>query len=211
MLPLIPNAARHVSCSRKVTVLERSGGSIIKHLHTEFAHLEVRVAQWMVSHSITLLRVSLGVVFLAFGLLKFFPGLSPVEVLVKNTLDVLTSGLLPASVSIVLVATLECAIGFGLITGRLLRLTLVLLGFQMIGAMAPLFLFPGELFGGPFHAPTLEGQYVLKDVVLVAAGLVIGATLWGGRIVAERVRRAEDYKSYRPQGATYQRGRGPLL
>jgi hypothetical protein len=69
----------------------------------------------------------------------------------------------------------------------------------MLGAMSPLFLFPGQLFAGPLHAPTLEAQYIIKDVVLIGAGLVIGATLHGGRIVSERVRRAENYKSYVPR------------
>lgn len=170
----------------------------MRSIHVRFDRLEVLSAQWMVRHSITLLRISLGLIFLAFGLLKFFPGLSPAEVLVQSTLAVFTFGLLPAGVSIVLVAIMECTIGLGLITGRFMRLTLLLLGLQMIGAMSPLFLFPAELFGGPFYAPTLEGQYVLKDVVLISAGLVLGATLHGGRIVTERVRRSENYKSYRP-------------
>ena len=170
----------------------------MKSMNARLDRLEVLSAQWMVRYSITLLRISLGLIFLAFGLLKFFPGLSPAEVLVQSTLAVFTLGLIPAGVSIVLVAIMECTIGLGLITGRFLRLTLALLAFQMIGAMSPLLLFPNELFGGPFHAPTLEGQYVLKDVVLISAGLVVGATLHGGRIVTERVRRSENYKSYRP-------------
>ncbi len=73
---------------------------------------------------------------------------------------------------------------------------LALLAFQMVGAMSPLVLFPGELFGGSFHAPTLEGQYIIKDVALISAGLVLGSTLHGGRMVSERVHRAEDYTSY---------------
>lgn len=55
----------------------------------------------------------------------------------------------------------------------------------MLGAMSPLALFPGELFAGPSHAPTLAAQYIIKDVVLVGAGLVIAATWTGARIVAE--------------------------
>ena len=58
-----------------------------------------------------------------------------------------------------------------------------------VGAMSPLLLFPGDLFGGPHHAPTLEGQYVLKDVVLVSAGLVIGGALQGRRNASEHALR----------------------
>lgn len=134
-------------------------------------------------YSITLLRVGLGVVFLGFGLLKFFPGLSPVEDLVVNTVGVLTFGAISASAGIALVAALECAIGLSLIAGKFMRLTLLLLAFQMLGAVSPLFFFPGELFTGPLHAPSLAAQYIIKDVVLVGAILVIGATLRGGRII----------------------------
>ena len=157
---------------------------------------ETSFTQWLVGHSLAVLRVSLGAVFLSFGLLKFFPGLSPAQELATHATDVLSFGLLPAGVSIVMVAALECTIGLGLISGRFLRLTLLLLGFQMVGAMSPLLLFPGELFSGPYHAPTLEAQYILKDVVLISVGLVLGATMHGGRIVSERVRRAEDYTRY---------------
>jgi uncharacterized membrane protein YphA (DoxX/SURF4 family) len=150
--------------------------------------------------------VSLGAVFLGFGLLKFFPNLSPAQDLVTRTTEVLSFGLVPAGMGIVMVAALECLIGLGLISGRYLRTTLLLLGFQMVGAMSPLLLFSGELFGGPFHAPTLEGQYIIKDVVLISAGLVLGATLHGGRIVSERVRRAEDYTRYAVRPAESRRG-----
>lgn len=130
------------------------------------------------------------------GMPKFVPGLSLAQDLATRTTDVLSFGLAPAGLSIVLLSALKCTIGTGLISGRHMRLVLALSGFQMIGAMSPLFHFPDELFGGPFHAPTLLGQYMIKDVVLISAGLVLGATMHGGRIVFERVRRAENYTRY---------------
>ena len=165
-------------------------------LRPKLRHAETRFTTWLVAYSLSLLRVSLGAIFLLFGVLKFVPGLSPAQELATRTTDALSFGLVPAGLSIVMIAALECTIGLGLISGRRMRLVLALLGFQMIGAMSPLFLFPNELFGGPFHAPTLLGQYVIKDVVLISAGLVLGATVHGGRIVSERVRRAEDYTRY---------------
>lgn len=171
-----------------------SAGSLRAKLETS----EAATTRWLARWSITILRVSLGGVFLGFGLLKFFPGVSPAEGLVAKTLGVLAFGIIPAHAGVVLVAALECAIGLGLITGRFLRLALVLLGLQMIGAMSTLLLFPGELFGGPYHTPTLEGQYVLKDVVLISAGLVIGTTLRrGGRIdPRNRARRSVARRSH---------------
>ena len=159
--------------------------------------VDVGITHWMARHGVVILRVALGVVFLWFGFLKFFPDLSPAQTLAVKTIDVLTLGLLPGSVSLVLLATLECAIGLGLISGRLMRLTLLLLAFQMVGAASPLFLFPSEVFTAFPYAPTLEGQYIIKNIVLVSAGLVIGATVRGGGLTAhpqgiKEARRTED-------------------
>jgi uncharacterized membrane protein YphA (DoxX/SURF4 family) len=151
-----------------------------------FDPLDVRLTGWMARYGVVVLRVALGVVFLWFGALKYFPGLSPAQTLALGTIDALTFGLVPAGVSLVLLATLECAIGLGfLISGRFMRLTLLLLAFQMVGAASPLFLFPGEVFTQFPYAPTLEGQYIIKNVVLVSAGLVIGATVRGGGLSAD--------------------------
>ena len=146
--------------------------------------VDVRITQWMARYGVVTLRVALGLVFLWFGVLKFFPGLSPAQTLALKTIDLLTFGLIPAGVSLVLLAALECAIGLGLISGRFMRPTLLLLAFQMVGAASPLLLFPGEVFTAFPYAPTLEGQYIIKNIVLVSAGLVIGATVRGGGLTA---------------------------
>ena len=114
-----------------------------------FDHAEVCVTCWLARYSITLLRIGLGVVFLGFGLLKFFPGLSPVEDLVANIVGVLTFGTISASAGIVLVAALECAIGLGLIAGKFMRFTLLLLAFQMLGAVSSLFFSPASSSPAP--------------------------------------------------------------
>jgi uncharacterized membrane protein YphA (DoxX/SURF4 family) len=176
--------------------MENLYASLVESLRRTLEALEARIVPWLACYSITILRVGLGIIFFGFGLLKFFPGFSPAEDLVMQTLGVLSFGLVPVRVGVVLVASLECAIGLGLITGRFLRTSLALLGFQMLGAMSPLVLFSSELFSGPFHAPTLEGQYVLKDVVLISAGLVIGTTLQGGRLVSGRAHRATTDRSH---------------
>jgi hypothetical protein len=58
----------------------------------------------------------------------------------------------------------------------------------MIGALSPLVLFPGTVFDRFLVAPTLEGQYIIKNLVLIGAALVIAATVQGGRFVAEPAR-----------------------
>ena len=142
--------------------------------------VDARLTLYMARYGIVTLRVTLGIVFFWFGILKFFPGLSPAQTLAIKTIDLLTLGFLPAGAGIVLLAALECAIGVGLISGKFMRLTLLLLAFQMVGAASPLLLFPGEVFTQFPYAPTLEGQYIIKNLVLVSAGIVIGATVRGG-------------------------------
>jgi uncharacterized membrane protein YphA (DoxX/SURF4 family) len=139
----------------------------------------------MARHGLLLLRLSLGVVFLWFGALKFFPGLSPAQVLATKTISVLTFGVVPPSVSLPVLAGWECVIGIGLLAGARLREVLLLLFLQMAGTLTPVFLFPGEVFTRVPYAPTLEGQYIIKNVVLIAAGIVVGATVRGGRVVPE--------------------------
>ncbi|GAA3435768.1 hypothetical protein [Kutzneria kofuensis] len=63
--------------------------------------------------------------------------------------------------------------GLSLITNIGLRVAIYPTGLWAVGILLPLALMPGELFSGPDHMPTLEGQYVLKDLVLLAATLVI--------------------------------------
>lgn len=150
-----------------------------------FETLDLGITRWLARHSLALLRMGMGLVFLWFGALKFFPGLSPAEGLAARTVDVLSFGLVPGGLGVFLVAILECAIGLGLVSGRLLRLTLLLLAFQMLGTLAPLVLFPGEVFARGPLVPTLEGQYILKNAVLIGAGAVLGATARGGRLVAD--------------------------
>jgi len=139
----------------------------------------------MARFGILLLRVSLGIIFFWFGVLKFFPGFSPAQELATRTISILTFGVIPPNVSILVLATWECLIGLGLLLGVFMRATLLLLFLQMLGTIAPLFLFPQEVFTHLPYAPTLEGQYIIKNIVLVSAGLVIGATVRGGAIVAD--------------------------
>ncbi len=156
----------------------------MRSLYRRFLHVENVIHHQLVAHSVAVLRVAVGAVFLGFGVLKYFPGVSPAENLTKATTHLLTFGLVPDGVSIVAIATLECFIGISLIAGRWMRLALWLLAVQFAGILSPLVLLPGRLFAGPHGAPTLEGQYVLKDVILVAAGMVIAAvTFRGGRLV----------------------------
>lgn len=148
--------------------------------------VDARITNWMANHGLRLLRISLGVVFLWFGVLKFFPGLSPATDLAARTIYVLSFGAISPGVSVPLLAAWECLIGVGLILGIFMRATLFLLALQMAGTLTPLLLFPGEVFTRVPYAPTLEGQYIIKNAVLISAAIVLGATVRGGGLVAEQ-------------------------
>jgi uncharacterized membrane protein YphA (DoxX/SURF4 family) len=156
-------------------------------IYTTYKRFDKQITEWMACYGITLLRVSLGLVFFWFGVLKFFPGLSPAQDLAGRTIDILTFGVVPASVSVHVLALWECVIGVCLITNLFMRAALLLLFLQMMGTVTPIFIFPEEVFFAIPFAPTLEGQYIIKNIVLVSAGLIIGATVRGGRIVADPI------------------------
>ncbi|TMR21281.1 DoxX family membrane protein [Nonomuraea turkmeniaca] len=140
------------------------------------------VTRWLAANSIDVLRVSLGMIFLGFGVLKFFPGVSPAEELSVATVQTLSLGLLSGTTALMFVAAVECFVGLTLITGRLLKTGLAVLAGALVGIMAPLVLFFTDLFPGP---PTLTAQYVLKDIVLAAAAMVIAARALGARLVPQ--------------------------
>jgi uncharacterized membrane protein YkgB len=135
----------------------------------------------MADHGITMLRLALGVVFVWFGALKFVPGLSPAEGLVRATVP-----FLPGELFLPFLGLWEVTIGVGFLTGRALRLTILLLFLQMPGTLAPVLLLPERVFTHFPFGLTLEGQYIVKNTVLIAAALVIGATVRGARLVEER-------------------------
>lgn len=150
--------------------------------YTAYMQLDERVTRWMARHGVTLLRVGLGAVFLWFGVLKLFPGMSPARNLAARTIALLTFGMMPPGVSTQVLALLECVVGVGLITNHFMRATLLLLFVMTVGTAAAIFLLPDEVFTASPYAPTPEGQYVLQNVVLAGVALVTGSIARGGRV-----------------------------
>lgn len=148
-------------------------------------HVDRRITSWMARNGIPLTRWALGIVFLWFGVLKFFPNLSPATDLATRTLDRLTLGTVQGTLALPLLAAWEVLIGIGLLSGKFLRATLFLLFLQMLGTLTPLLLFPAETFRVFPLVPTLEGQYIIKNLVLIAAALIVGATVRGGYVIAD--------------------------
>ena len=144
------------------------------------AALEAMLKAILERWSIPALRVALGAVFVAFGVLKFFPGVSPVEPLVEATWGVLTFGVVGGQLALVLTAIIETVAGLALISGVFARFGLVMLAIAFVGILSPLVFFPGELFAAT--GPTLLGQYVIKNVVLIAAALVVASKALRGPV-----------------------------
>jgi len=139
------------------------------------AALKVFLQRW----SIPALRVALGAVFAVFGFLKFFPGVSPVEALVSQTWEKLTFGLVSGQAALVATAVIEVAAGVLLLAGgAFARIGLVVLALAFVGILSPIVLLPAEVFSAA--GPTLTGQYIFKNAVLIAAALVIASRVLRG-------------------------------
>jgi len=140
------------------------------------------ITGWMAQYGLLVLRLGLGVVFFWFGALKLVPDLSPAEQLVRNTIYFVDPDWF-----IYVLAVWEMAIGVGLIFGKFMRLTLLLLFLQMPGTALPLLILPDTVWTVFPYGLTLEGQYIIKNMVLIGGGLVLGATVRGGRLEPEPV------------------------
>lgn len=149
-----------------------------------FDQVDRTITGWMARYGITILRVGLGIVFIWFGALKLVPGLSPAEDLVRSTISFIDPDIFQP-----ILAVWEMAIGLGLLLGRFLRLTILLLFAQMGGTALPLILAPDAVWTIFPYGLTLEGQYIIKNLVIIGSALVIGGTVRGGRFVPEPVER----------------------
>jgi uncharacterized membrane protein YkgB len=132
--------------------------------------LDKGIASWMEVHGHRLLRYSLAVIFLWFGFLKFFPGMSPAEELVSNTVYWFGPWF------IFVLAAWEVAIGLCLLFRPLIRIGIALMALQMVGTFLPLILLP-EITWQHLFIPTMEGQYIIKNLVLITAAIVVGGTV----------------------------------
>lgn len=122
---------------------------------------------------LVLLRISLGIIFLWYGMLKFFPELSPAESLAVNTINWMLNGLIPGEISIKLLATWEVVVGVGFIFGLFTRYISILFLVHMVLTFTPLFIFPELSFTQAPYAFTIIGQYIVKNIVFILVGILI--------------------------------------
>lgn len=119
-----------------------------------------------------LVRIPLFIIFFWFGLLKVLD-LSPATELIIDTVFWMPF-LSPENWTIV-IGWWEMAIGICFLSKKTTLLAMVLMFLQMAGTFMPLVILPEITFqsSNPF-LPTLEGQYIIKNIIIITAALIIG-------------------------------------
>ena len=138
--------------------------------------LDRAVAGFMQRWGHLLLRLALAVIFIWFGALKPL-GLSEANDMVARTVY-----WFPPTVFIPILGVWEVAIGVCLLFRPLLRVAIFLLLAQMGGTFLPLVILPDVTWVRFPYAPTLAGQYILKNLIIIAAALVVGGTVRPRRV-----------------------------
>jgi uncharacterized membrane protein YkgB len=146
-----------------------------------YRRLDTSLVRFMNLWGIRLLRLALAVTFIWFGALKVL-NVSPVADLVAETVY-----WFPAEWVVPLLGLWEIAVGLGLLFRLVLRLTLFFFFLQMAGTFLVLVMHPDLSFqnGNPFHL-TVLGEFVVKNLVLLTAGLVVGSTVQRGEPAVPR-------------------------
>lgn len=117
----------------------------------------------------SVLRISIGCIFLYFGLLKFAASYSPAEAIAEATISQLTMGLISDKMAIYLLAVLETALGLFIVSNIYPRLIFKIAIAHLVFTFAPLIFFPELTFNEHFLSPTLLGQYIAKNLIIIAA------------------------------------------
>jgi uncharacterized membrane protein YkgB len=135
-----------------------------------------RIAESMNKIGLPALRLSLGIIFIWFGILKTI-GLSPAEGLVLATVDWMP--IFSAETWLIIIGWWEVIIGICFLFKPTLRVAIGLLAMQMAGTLLPLFILTEVTWqAGSFpYAPTMEGQYIIKNLLIISAAIVIGGTV----------------------------------
>lgn len=152
--------------------IRRAPADIAERSWRRLEHLDSRVLTLLERFALPMLRLSLGLVFVWFGILKV-TGQTPVGQLVADTVFWLNPDWF-----VPLLGVFEVLVGVGLLFARGLRLVLALFALQMIGTFLVLVVQPEVAFqdGNPLILTT-EGEFVVKNLVLLSAGLMIGSRL----------------------------------
>ena len=145
--------------------------STFKDLRAHARALDDTIVELMGRIGMPFLRIGIGVIFIWFGVLKPL-GLSPAAELLANTVYWWTPEIVVPAIG-----WWEVAIGITFLIPQLTRVAIFLLAVQMPGTFLPLVLLPEVCFTVIPWGLTLEGQYIVKNLVIIGAALVIGSTI----------------------------------
>ena len=137
-------------------------------------NIDIKLIHFFRRISVPMARFGLFVVFFWFGALKVI-GLSPASSLVQNLFEQ-TISFMSFTTFIILFGLFECLIGILFIIPGLERVVIPMLFLHMVTTFMPLFILPAMTWSG-FMVPTLEGQYIIKNLVIIAAAIGIAAHL----------------------------------
>ena len=143
----------------------------MKNIRT-YDELDIFITKFMSKWGITFLRYSLGLIYIWFGILKPF-GLSPAQELVENTVYWFDN----PKTFVPILGWWEVVIGLTMCKKPLIRVSIFLLFIQMPGTFLPLILLPEVCFSNFPFGLTLEGQYIVKNLIIISAAIVVGSTV----------------------------------
>ena len=144
-----------------------------------------KLNKWVAANAISLLRISIGIIYIWFGMLKYFPQLSPADELAKDTIRLITFHLIPDTVSIILLAIWETVLGSLIVIGVWKRVIYYFLLLHLACTFVPLFCFTELSFTVSPYAFTLVGQYIMKNIIIVCAAIVVNLYAKGGLMLTK--------------------------
>ncbi len=139
--------------------------------------LENKFIKWLDRYALLCLRVSIGIIYTAFGALKFFPQYSPAEQLAADTICVITFDVLSGASACILLAIIETSIGLALIVNWKPRPVLLVTIWHMCCTFLPLIILPQYAFVDEPFSFSIVGQYIFKNLVILSALLVLYKSL----------------------------------
>jgi uncharacterized membrane protein YkgB len=145
----------------------------MKKIQLTLANWEELLIRKFIGNSMFLLRVSIGIVYVLFGTLKFFPNFSPAEELAGQTISLITFDLISGQLAMILLGSLEVIIGLGLLVSFKLRWILLVGIWHMLCTFLPLVILPEFAFTEAPISLSLVGQYILKNIILISVMLVV--------------------------------------
>ncbi len=141
-----------------------------------FDEIDSQISTFMERWGILAVRISFGIIFIWFGILKPL-GISSAEPLVLATVPWLP--VFQGETWVAIIGWWEVLIGVAFLFKRTIRIAIGLLALQMVGTFLPLIMLPEITFQSGYfpYGPTMEGQYIIKNLMIISAALVVGGTV----------------------------------